>query len=92
MIDLNDLLYGQVATTDVAEFFRHATFQEEHYLVDAIKKHLRTDAQRDWMQISAVSIEDMLNGRVNGHHQQTRMIFEEWNDKLGFVFFGHIDK
>jgi hypothetical protein len=92
MIDLDDLLYHGPSNpptwAQVVEFFRDGEFHEEHYLVAAIKKHLLTEEQREWMH-ERISIEDMLNGRTDGAYERDVVrIFEEWNTKLGFHHFG----
>ena len=64
--------------------------EAEHYLVDAIKRHLLTSQQHTFLSTHSISIEDMLNGRVEGYFEQTTcdQIFEEWNKKLGWKEFG----
>jgi hypothetical protein len=64
-------------------------FDDESYLVAAIKKHLRTSAQKIWLDDHDISIEDLLNGRVEGDlMNEVRDIFDDWNKKLGFHSFG----
>ena len=90
MIDLDGLLFGNPRWEEVVEFWKDdGEFCEERYLVDAIKKHLRTEDQRRRMFNLDVSIEDMLNGRYTGDKSDAvRAIFDEWNAKLGFKAFG----
>lgn len=60
----------------------------EHFLVDAIKRHLLTDEQ--WAKICAQreSIENMLNGRISGDSRWVQEIYAEWNKKIGAEVFG----
>lgn len=64
---------------------------EEEYVVPLIKKYLRTDEQRQQMNAYDISIEDMLNGRVEGEEAQnfTALTFLDWNQKLGYKHFGY---
>lgn len=91
MIDLDELLYGNPVWSEVVKFFKEGAFDEEHHEVAAIKRHLRTPEQKSWMHDNDISIEDMLNGRVEGFEAQrdTHVIFGEWNGKLGFTRYGY---
>lgn len=63
-------------------------FQEEHYLVSAIKKYLLKPNQRQQMFQLDLSIEDILNGRTTGEHQPfIEELFKDWNSSLGFACF-----
>lgn len=87
-IDLDELLTGTPSWPEVVEFFRRGEWDSEEWLVLAIKKHLRTDAQRDALAKADYSIEDMLNGRTSGDFD-CQAIYDAWNEKLGFRSFGH---
>jgi len=88
MIDLDDLLHGSPSWTKVVEFFKNGEFHNEHYLVEAIKTHLRSSANRDKLQKLDLSIEDVLNGRYGIKDEFfVRQIFNEWNQKLGYIHF-----
>jgi hypothetical protein len=89
-IDLEELLHGNPSWDKVSEFWKDGEFHEEHYLVAAIKKHLRTDEQRKALAEADISIEDMLNGRVANEAAMFVIdnIFNEWNAKLGHKAFG----
>jgi hypothetical protein len=86
-IDLDQLLYGTTTWEQVADFFKRGEFHEEHYLVDAIKKHLLTPFQLQRLRSLELSIEDVLNGRFHGTSEAVARIMEEWNAKLGFRSF-----
>lgn len=89
-IDCDQLLHGKCDWKQVREFFKHQAFDSEHYLVEAIKKHLLTSTETTAMHADGFSIEDMLNGRVEGEeaNKHKRVIFLRWNIKLGFTYFG----
>ncbi len=64
-------------------------FDEEHYLVAAIRKHLLTYSQSLMLHMRGLSIEDCLNGRFNGSQESTvTILFSEWNETLGIKHFG----
>lgn len=89
LIDHDELLYGEPDWPKVQKFFLEGEFDEEKYLVQAIKLHLRTPEQKAIIDGLDVSIEDMLNGRYNGRQEkQIEAIYQQWNDKLGFRSFG----
>ena len=89
-IDLDELLHGNPSWEDVADFWQNnGEFYEESYLVEAIKKYLRTDDHRKTLGELDLSIEDLLNGRYNyKQHKKVDKIFDDWNQKLGFIAFG----
>lgn len=92
-IELDTLLYDQpkpATWAEVLDFFKNGEFCQEHYLVAAIKKHLRTQEQKQILFDLDFSIEDMLNGRVPGeaNGNSVQAIYAEWNAKLGFHHFG----
>lgn len=62
---------------------------QEHYLVAGIKKHLRTKKHKALMEKHDFSIEDMLNGRIEGNTAQfiASEIFEDWNKQIGHTYF-----
>jgi len=92
-IDLQELLHDKPEWADVAEFWKLGEFHEEHYLVDAILKHLLTPEQSAAMSASGFTIEDLLNGRTFPRQEPVReKILTEWNAKLGFkAFYGGVD-
>lgn len=72
------------------EFWRFGDFQDEKYLVRAIKKHLRTPEQKAQLDAADVSLEDLLNGRTTAKHNDLmREIQTAWNRKLGYKAFLH---
>lgn len=89
LIDHDELLYGEPSFDKVQKFFLDGEFDEEKYLVQAIKLYLRTPEQKAIIDGLDISIEDMLNGRYNGRQEkQVEAIYQQWNDKLGFRSFG----
>lgn len=64
---------------------------DEEYVVPLIKKYLRTPEQRAYLAAEDFSIEDMLNGRVEGDAQQNfvALTYLDWNAKLGYKCFGN---
>lgn len=89
MIDLEDLLHGVPTSAQVKEFFREGEFHEESYLVAAIKKWLLTPDQAKTLYENKVSVEDLLNGRVENDQLDVAAIFAAWNTSLGFHHFGY---
>lgn len=90
MIDLDELLNGNPTWQEVVEFFQKGEFYEEHYSIEAIKKYLLTQNQKETLYRLDLSIEDILNGRVHINGIKIKhKIFQEWNDKLGFIRFGY---
>jgi len=62
---------------------------DEHWIVDAIKAHLLTPQQRQWLFEHDLSVEDLLNGRYGGDlEEEIYKIYDDWNKKLGFKEFG----
>ena len=89
-IDLDELLTGKPAWPDVVNFFRDGEFHEEHYLVEAIEKHLLTEEHRKLMFVNKLTIEKILNGRWEYTVAKARVvnrICAAWNSKLGFEYF-----
>lgn len=96
MIELDTLLHGNPTREQVQEFFREGEFCQEHYLVAAIKKHLRTPAQKVILDRLDLSIEECLNGRygdrpdaVSGKTQEILIaeMYADWNRRLGHKHF-----
>lgn len=89
-IELDELLNGTPAWSDVQDYFQNGEFYEEHYLVEAIEVHLLTPEQKTQIHQAGLSIEKMLNGRYNSHEQGPLVhgIYAAWNEKLGFESFG----
>lgn len=89
-IELDELLTGNPSIEDVSQFFKLNAFPDEHYLVQAIRKHLLTEEQRTQLFARDITIEQILNGRVQGesNHDFIRTLFADWNTKLGFQSFG----
>lgn len=63
-------------------------FDSEEYLVAAIKRHLLTEDQRRRLYDLRLSIEDLLNGRVEGDQGIYDEVFDVWNAALGWKAFG----
>ena len=64
-------------------------FDNEEYLVSAIKEHLLTDEQRDRLHRLDCSIEDLLNGRYPYEQSENVQLwfYDPWNSRLGFDEF-----
>jgi len=60
----------------------------EEYTVAAIKQHLLSEEHRKLLYDRKLSIEDLLNGRVEGDQTIYETIFADWNTKLGWKEFG----
>lgn len=73
------------------EWYLWELSSEEEYVVPLIKKYLRTPEQRATMNELDISIEDMLNGRVEGEAAQAFVAetFTAWNAKIGYKQFGY---
>jgi hypothetical protein len=64
-------------------------FDDEHYLVSAIKTHLLIEDQRKWLFDQGLSIEDLLNGRwPENMEEDIALLYDDWNLKLGWKEFG----
>lgn len=57
-------------------------------MVRAIRLHLMSEADKRIIEQQRSSIEDMLNGRVEGGASWIPQIYERWNALLGFKCFG----
>lgn len=90
-IELDELLHGNPSWDQVVQFWRFGEFHEEHYSVAAIEKHLLTEEQRRGIFDRRLSIEKMLNARVEGEDNQrfVESVYHAWNVKLGYYMFGH---
>jgi hypothetical protein len=89
MIDCDQLLYGNVTKEQITEYFRNGDFDQECYLIEAIKKHLVTKIDIMILNNLNLTIGDCLNGRYNGEQKiQVYAIYQKWNNKLGFKHFG----
>jgi hypothetical protein len=70
------------------EFYRLANAVGEEYTVSTIRRYLLTEPQRLWLFEQNVSIEDLLNGRFDGHlESEVGAMFRDWNAKLGSKHF-----
>jgi hypothetical protein len=92
-VELDQLLHDAgtpLTPAQVAAYFRHGEFPDEQYEVAAIKRHLLTDKHRQVMTHYDLSIEQMLNGRVEGEVPQAASysIYHDWNRQLGYYQFG----
>jgi len=91
MIGLDELLSGTPSWSDVVDFWKEDDFCDESYLIEAIKKHLQTEDQRNELFKRRLTIEKMLNGSyvpVGDDSAFVQSVFDEWNGKLGFKAFG----
>lgn len=87
-VDYDELMTGRPSRQQIAQAFQDG-FQEEHYLVAAIKLHLMSQADKRIIEQQNSSIEDMLNGRVEGNTTWVQQMYERWNSLLGFRCFGN---
>jgi hypothetical protein len=63
---------------------------EEEYVVPLIKKYLRTPEQKVQLDAADYTIEDCLNGRIEGGTPEwVYQMYADWNAKLGAKHFGH---
>jgi hypothetical protein len=60
---------------------------DQHWEVEVIKRHLRTQPQKVWLEEQDMSISDLLGGR-KPHTLDVQWIFDDWNKKLGVKQFG----
>ncbi|MDP2662042.1 MAG: hypothetical protein Q8R28_15060 [Dehalococcoidia bacterium] len=65
-------------------------FDSEAQLVEAIRGRLLTEEQRGKLYDWNLSIEDLLNGRVEGNDQDMKYayFFDAWNAAIGRKVFG----
>lgn len=63
---------------------------DEEYVIPLIKSKLRTGAEKSMLDMLDISVEDMLNGRVEGTEKQdfVHALFDMWNQRLGYKHFG----
>lgn len=86
-MDVDYILTGAPTTAELVEFFNEGYGEE--YTVPAIKKHLRTQEQKEQLDALDLSIHDVLNGRFSAVQEaQILLILEAWNQKLGKKVFG----
>lgn len=93
MDDVDQALHSPIPLTEEQiQFIFTPEFEwcDEKWMVAGIKKYLRTPKQKMWMEAFDYSIEDMLNGRIEGEFAQANcdIIFAQWNDRLGRKVFG----
>lgn len=65
-------------------------FQNEHQFVQAIREHLITQEQKQFLFDNDITIEDCLNGRVSGGEEirtPIREMYKDWNDKIEHEMF-----
>ena len=92
-IDCDELLHGNPSMEQVQLFFQHGEFDSEQYSVAAIKRYLITPEQKAILNQHDVSIEDVLNGRVDeddwkDYETFRQALFADWNEKTGAHCFG----
>ncbi|HEY9296448.1 MAG TPA: hypothetical protein VIQ31_08755 [Phormidium sp.] len=69
-------------------FSSHCSHDEERWLIEGIKKYLRTEEQRQQLADMDLSIADILSGQYDGEQgKKVRKIFDAWNEKLGYQSF-----
>jgi hypothetical protein len=68
----------------------HWAENSEEGLVSLIKKYLLDDAQKMWLFNNDLDIADILNGRyaMSLAGDVTTILFDPWNDKMGYRSFG----
>jgi hypothetical protein len=72
---------------EIVEQFRDG-FNSEASLMQAIRLYLRTPEHKSVLDALDISIEDILNGRVEGGNPpQVKEILTSWNYRLGFQAF-----
>jgi len=69
------------------EFHLFETAAGEEHTVAVIRSYLLTEPQRIWLFQRNISIEDILNGRVEGGLPEVAALFRDWNEKLGGEYF-----
>jgi hypothetical protein len=89
-IGLDELLSGHPSWDQVVDFWINGEFYEERYLIEAIRKYLLTGDQYDELRKRNMSVEDILNGRIEGveNINYKYEIFRQWNRELGIDVFG----
>jgi hypothetical protein len=85
-MDTSYLLYGDPSWNYVSDCFRFGSFDNELYLVAAIKRWLLTPEQSELLKQSGYTIEDCLNGRTLDFDKSR--LYDAWNEKIGFKVFG----
>lgn len=63
--------------------------EDERYLVDAIKRFLRTEEQKQYLYEKDLTIADLLNGNhlADMTDELIEKFFKPWNDILGWKHF-----
>lgn len=90
IIDANTLIYGMPSWHEVVDFFKNGSFDNEQYLVAAIGRHLMNEDHRQAISGLRLTVEDILNVRYTEDQEvYVYRIYRDWNDKLGFTYFGH---
>lgn len=90
IVDLDQLLYGQVTLEEIQDYFRYGDFDDEVYLIKAIKRHLMDNYLQNKLNDLCVSISEILNGRVDESRIDPiiyDICFDRWNTTLGFERF-----
>lgn len=88
-MDLDYLIYGNPTSEEICAFFARGEFIEGKYLVDAIERHLVTDA--NWKTIGEhhLCVDKMLSGHYPvSKDEVVQELLRQWNEKLGFDCFG----
>ena len=72
---------------EIVQQFRDG-FDSEEQLVNAIRAHLMSIDQRYQLFELNISVEDILNGRIEGGNpEEVTSILTRWNQELGFRCF-----
>ena len=76
---------------DAIDSFINGGYDSEEYLVKAIRRYPLSPQELAWLYEQDVSVEDMLNGRVEGEARKVWVdaTFERWNGLLGAKVFGY---
>lgn len=82
------ILAGTNPTPEQIAQYLQEGVDDEMWEIEVIKRHLRTSEQKAWMDKHDISIADVLNGRVPGTLDVERVLFDDWNTKLGVKVFG----
>jgi hypothetical protein len=86
-VEVDYVLTGNPTKEELCRFFRQGDGEE--YTVQAIKRHLRTEKQRQTLHEMDLSLEDVLNGRFTGTQEPViQSMFDEWNAFLNKKTFG----
>ena len=89
-IDIEDVLHGNPAWSDVVEFFVEGEWFEECYHTQAAKRWLLTPEQKQTLDGHGLSIGDCMRGNYgDAEESDVRAIYDEWNAKLDQHVYGH---